>query len=512
MRLLEPIKKLSWSKKLLLFAVMLPELLFYGLVLTILSCMCWNRWDFAHRSGLADAEMQAVEKQSWQSVVAAAEGNLKYIRASKKILASINTNNVRRREKETAELRRLAAEHMKMLNRQNEILLQADDSDYGGYCSDALLLQAMAVRVCDLNQLVCEFNINAGDHFRQQYDDNAMYPKFYQLYERENKHLAFKYPDKTFKDRELCNLLNAMNVRLYNCGVEHGSFRLYQGDSPDSVRRGLDELKLYLLSDGNSKDPMRDVDIAYSLLARRDLQGSFCVNLLRIFTPAFIRVHYMNGHYLGLIAHQDAENHDFLSDPVPTNCKFAVIPYSDLWKQAQFLALSTDNFLWNIKFSNKEQSDVKLLKYRVRSLYDKNSPEMRAQRKKFAAALDHCIEQAGLKSLADNEKKLDDADHMPKAFVRMFLASKRVADVWDRYCQGKIDYKTFAADLRKREAEFDEARLDLLRRRWDDVFVFTGSLGVPSKGYVTCSLSYDGVNYAALEQLLNDKGRRQPLR
>ena len=494
------IKRLSWPKKILLAFAVLFVVGVGCLSAAIGALIYWNHYDFVHRGGCADEETQAAEKKMWHCLIDIVKNNGRYYDANNDALEDLfNNKHYRHREKETAKLRRLAADHMNLLNKQRKILVQTDKDDYIGYRSDALLLQAMCVRLCDLTQMSDELQINAEWHFKRRCDP-ALYSKFYQRYKGDNKHQAFKYPDKTFLESEQRNLSNAVKWKMYFCGVEHGGYRLYQGDPYASVQRELSEVGESPLSDNNAQDAMHDVD--YSLLLLRDMKGSSCA-VTGIFTPTFIRVHFMNGNKLAHIALKEVENYDFLANPEPTYLKFARIPYDNLWKQAQYLALSTDNFLWAVKFSAENQAGAdKYLKYRVRPQYAKNSPEMQEQRNRLVTAHTLCLEQTGLAALVSDKKALDQADAMPKAFVQMLSASKKVAAAWDRYRKGQSGYNTFASDLRKSEAEFEKARQDLLSQRWDIMYDTTKNFGRPSQGYVICSLSYDGVNYAALERLV----------
>lgn len=510
------IKRLSWPKKLLLAFAILFVVGVGGLTVVIAALIYWNHYDFVHRSGRADAETLAEEKKMWRCAVDIVKDYGKFYNANNDALAALlNNKDDQRREKDTAKLRRLAADHMKLLNKHRKNLIQTDKDDYIGYRIDALIIQAMCVRLCELTQMSDELHINADGHLKLRYN-HELNSKLYQFYEGDNKHQTFKHHNKTFLDLEQRNLRNAVRWKFYSCGVEHGSFRLYQGDLYASVQRELSEVRESPLSDKNAQETMHDVD--YSLLLLRDRKDSSCVAWTGIFRPTFTRVHFMNGKYLGQIAAKDMQRnkighiafdsglrYDFLAKPEPTHLMFSAIPYAELWKQAQYLALSTDNFLWAVKFSDKNQAGAdKYLKYRVRPQYAKNSSEMQAQRDGLVTAQAICAKQTGLADL-DNKKELAQLHAMPQAFAQMYSSSKKIVAAWDRYRQGQCSYNTFTAELRKGEAEFEKARLALLRERWDMVYAFSNELGRASHGYVICSLSYDGVNYAALERLAHEK-------
>ncbi|MDO5295325.1 MAG: hypothetical protein Q4F00_01620 [bacterium] len=88
--------------------------------------------------------------------------------------------------------------------------------------------------------------------------------------------------------------------------------------------------------------------------------------------------------------------------------------------------------------------------------------------------------------------------------------AKDICDTWKRYCTDKSDFKTFAAELRKNETDFEKARQKVLRLRWRYIHEWARRSGDANAesfadGYAVSSMAYDGVSFTALERLVNDE-------
>ena len=126
----------------------------------------------------------------------------------------------------------------------------------------------------------------------------------------------------------------------------------------------------------------------------------------------------------------------------------------------------------------------------------KNGPEMQFYGGDFCADMRR-ISDDMLPQLSESCPELQ------AAFRKILMAGNDIYEVWDKYRNGKIDYKTYFAKLQKAEEKFEESRQKALSLRWD----YIAGRCKNNYIYTIWSLQSDGVNSDALGLLVVNKTR-----
>lgn len=476
---------LAWKK------VILALLVMFLVTPTALIALyyLWNRWDFAHRSGVADAAEQAKEKQLWQCVSDLTHECVAINEAWKNaLLASFDSEKGIPPKLDTAKLQRDTAAYAKQLQKNKEKLLEMGDDADIGYRLDALLLHAVLVRYFDINQMGLEIRLNAEAKYKRLFDQD-MYDGYFRLVCRENKDGGFIYPDRIFKDQELDRTYFAQFWFTHLCAREHGGYELYQGRSYKDVRNELSSFAdssiiAGLLDSGQSFLP----DSKFRCLERRFERGS---SFAAFWYP--IRSVIAEIIMLPELAEHEKNNHDFVAEPQPLcNVRIVRTREDHLWYLLHYLVLSTDNYLWTVKYSNERNSALAQTQtIYIRPRYAKDSREMKYCQERFAGDISSTAASVEAGNFSDLPK-------MKAAAQQLCKAAEGILNSWERYRKGQNDYQAFCADLRGSEARFAKARLELLGKRWDYLYKYSQGTG----GYVISSLIFDGVPKEDIDELI----------
>ena len=476
----------------------------------------WDCWDFAHRKGRAVSKEAAGEKALWKFVADDYAYTHKFDQT--RSVGFINKNgDLLTKKKEIAGLKKWAADRMRRLRYQDlclEKLPNVLPNNDHLYLQDLRLLQELEVRFSHIAVLFSEISVNSEQYFLRSFNAELC-DEFYKVYDREKHIRRFSIPGKVVLGGELRNVGGAAALQTYRCGVQHGCFNLYQGASKASLRREFAEMPESMLA-MYSKEAVYEAN--YGCLFKRIHNGSKTAAIYRWLKLP--RILFYNLSRCQEIINLAKNNHDFLDAPANPYVRFAPMPEDDTWYDAQYLALTIDNFLWTIKYNvDHREKPSALVKYRIRPLYSKNSPEMEHYAKFFIfySQYHYIYTQGTLNILGKERGKLEideeyDTD-MKKALIDLSREAKDISDTWKRYCADKSDFKTFAAELRKNETDFEKVRQKILRMRWRDIHEWAQRSGnadadLFADGFTLSSMAYDGVSYEALERLVKDKQKQ----
>lgn len=498
--------KLSWKKTVLRIAVIAgiaaAAVFIYHLT---------DNWDFARRSGAAGSEASAEEEKLWRCAAALWADYCAYSENNSAVFKSLeakNEFNGRRRLPEKAKLQSLSRDYARRLREHKQRLVKlADDSDVG-YRHDVLMLHAFLVRLADLNQLRADFQINAEEHFRKPFDSD-LHDKFYGLYIKSAADSFYIYPDQEFQVFETKNIFDSANMVFWKCGIEHGGYELYQGISRETVLEEFAGLKDSWLSGSPKAFRIALYEADSVCLHRRVKNGSgFAVLASRLnswhnYIFNLDAIHYLNKH--------DVLNNDILLSGFNPFLRFSHLADEKIWRLAEYLCLSTDNFLWTVKHSTVPPGKQnKILKYCIRPKYDTNGPEMKFYGDDLKAAQDYCLERSGLseKMLKDNS-----GTEMGNDLLRLLSASRTIGETWRSYSAGTIDYKTYCANIRQAEEHFEMERQAIFRKHWIHISSLSqGSIWTNAKvyddGVLAVPIHFEGMNYASRKRLLAEKQKQ----
>ncbi|MDO5295324.1 MAG: hypothetical protein Q4F00_01615 [bacterium] len=377
MKILHYVKKIFWN--------IYVKALFITVAVLAAFLITWDYWDFAHREGQADSKEDIGEKALWKFVADDIDNSNKFAPAHS--LDSLGFNNkkgdLQSKKKEIAELKKWAADRMRRLRYQDQCLRERLPKELPSnnhlYLDDLCLLQELEVRFAHLAILFSEISVNSELYFQRDFD-SKLCDEFYKVYDRERHTRRFAMPGKVVLNREMSNVGGAAALQTYRCGVQHGCFRLYQGTSQASLRHEFAELPQSLLT-MCAKDAVYEAN--YACLFKRIHNGSKIAGVYRwLKNPRIILFNLSRSHEILALA---INNHDFLADPANPYLRFVPFPEDETWKEAQYLALAIDNFLWTVKYSVDHcGTQSAILKYRIRPLYAKNSPAMQHYTTYFA--------------------------------------------------------------------------------------------------------------------------------
>ncbi len=449
----------------------------------------WDSADFALRSGVADAEEQAKEKQLWQCVLDLTRGCVDYHKAcgSSELIPPDKDKQIPPKV-DTAELKRNTVAYAKQLQNNKEKLLKMEDNEDIGYRLDALLLHAVLVRYFNLRQMGLEVRLNAEAKYKRLFN-NEMYDDYYRFVCLENKDGGFIYPDRAFKELEHDLVFHAQLWFTHLCGREHGGYELYQGRSYKEVGEELSSFAdSSIIADLLEGGQVMLSNSRMNCLERRFEHGS---SFASIWYPG--RTASIEKAVMPRLKEYERNNRDFFDLP-HSLCTIRVVRTQEdrLWYLMHYLVLSTDNYLWTIKYSNKQNSALgRTQKIRIRPRYAKDSQDMKYYQECFKGDISStiaCVEAGNF----------NDVSEMKAAALRLCKAAEGILDSWERYRKGQTDYLAFCADLRGSEAQFAKARLELLEKRWDYLYKYSQG----TNGYVISSLLFDGVPKEDVAKLL----------
>ncbi|MDO5295256.1 MAG: hypothetical protein Q4F00_01245 [bacterium] len=388
---------------------------------------------------------------------------------------------------------------LQYLSRRGQLEKLTDVLD-SSYLDDALLVHALflnnQVYAAELNESrLYRINKNNEEFRRRGFrklkpEEYISYSNWYKCYCVDNKNTDFLFDD--LKTRMLmgdCSLDFA--EELYS--LQHCAYKMRQGCSEDALHQDYSDVTFYLSSDVLEAAKIKN-------LAWQKEQGSFLAPLARY--ASILRSGYINFRlswhmhlklYWGMqsIGIKDIRGYLF---PLPfTQYQQQYRSSNDrLWDTAHYLTVSTDNFLWTAKFQDVNNKGSAFMETcRIRTLHDKNSPEMQQYRDFYARDLARCRYK-----LEASKGQKTSALH--RAALEMCSSGEAMLSLWDNYREGIVDYKTFAEALKKEEAIFAEKRLAAVQARWNYLSrLYWG------RDYYTMLLMYtEGAPEALLEQMV----------
>ena len=516
MNALRKIGKFIWNKytkALLLAAVLIAVIL-----------VIWDRLDISHSRGSADPQAMAREEKLWQTYFGLLLDNdkyksdylsikQKYSQAAEQKPAAGSDQLQAVRKQEDAELQKFTADHAEKLRNFKRHLLQLDVDADADYRDDALMLHALCSDNFYQQLLGSEMRFNAERHFGGPVNSLEKYGEFYKLYSQENGDKSFKYPDLDWKFKEEQMLGLAIGSNANRCFSRHCGYGFWQGRSREQM---LGDVNSWLntgyaaeMNDLAKQDAADDIMCKARLncLELRRRHGSkfaalwmpvkffFSETLGDQFTLSVMQI--AHGRRNKKLPHNDYSDVNFLALG-PMN-KTALTQEDRLWRVTQYAALNTGNYLWTVKFINKDRvGDGKLFMRQIRPQYTKNSKEMQAYSDSLSADLQDCrrkIQADGFQNLSE----------LRRASSELCDAAEDIIKVWNLYRNDKIDYETFVASLQKAEAGFEKKRRAVLSLRWD--YLTKRCRGV--NFYIIWSMQCDGVSMNALAELIDDKITKQ---
>ena len=488
MNILNKISRLSWKNFFVITAVFLAAFL-----IMLVLCIVWDRWDFNGRSGRAEAAEEAEEDKLWGELAALVSDQDKYLDLmADSVSLPDEDDDTLPFVTDNANSKAAAARFALQLREHRKNILLLPDNKNIGYRGDALMFQALVERLFHINMMGWEIRNNAEDFFKRRFN-NKVYDGFYNncVADIKDKDL---FLERTRKDNELSIAIYGLCWSSHLCAFEHGGYKLYQGCQPDALYADYSRNKMLPM-----EKPPAFAEAKLKCLERRRQNGSAFASVCR---PVRLNCWYflLKCFTARDIRQREASGGDFIQHPAePFYLKLNRTAEDRLWNTAKYLALSTDNYLWTIKFCGDQKDDrTKNMKLRIRPLYAKNSKEMRD----YAAGLASDLQDCRRKIKAEEFKYLPD---MQKSSLELCSAAETILRTWNSYSQGKTDYKAFCAALKKNEALFGKVRMELLRKRWD----YLSGRYKGERGYIISSLVYDGADYQALKQLIAEK-RKQP--
>ena len=467
-----------------------------AIIIAIAGIKVWDRCSFYFRSGVADAAEAAREKELWLAADFLSRDYVAVYADIKGAVPSPNDGNGNKPRKfNLAKLQKISADFARQLRKRKEQLLQlADDADIG-YRSDVLRLYSLFVKQLELSYMNLELCVNAEAKYQRSFDSD-LGEKFYELYIAEDREREFKYPDIKTRTKEYERSYAALYRTAFWCMREHGGFRLYQGDSSADVRSDLAAFANY----NQLQDLREDIETALSdaqfrCLERRFEHGSSFAALWYPIIKAIPEIIVQSK-----LSAVD-KSHDFLAEPMRVNGYIIGNSREDrMWNTANYLALCTDNFLWDIKFSVKHSADAdKLLKWRMQPQYDKDGAEMKFYGEAFSSDIQLC--QRDIAAEASST-----CPDLQKASLELCAAANNILAVWERFSQDQISYETFFQELQSKEQAFAAKRQTVIKKRWDYLYSYSSG----SRGYTISSLVFDGVPDAALKPLAEQQQDNAP--
>ena len=401
---------------------------------------------------------------------------------------------------DAAAFRNLAARHDQVLLRSRARLDKTVSAADTGYGEDVLMLYACCFKSYNVFLAMMEREIygfakrtagNVNDRSAADYDERLAL--FDRLYLSDNEDKAFAYPGYKKLSEMFC--AETKDLLICRCFQGHGGFALWSGRSLKAVEsdfqsaeQSLINFSFYKRSLVLTASQVRCTELRsrkgslYSSLRKKLYAGQdqlnrwLCVQSVKLPLPLSLIPEILVG----------SDRRPPLGIAVNT-CRTAE---DKVWDTARYAALSTQNFLWTVKFRDKNNKDSAFMKKcRIRKLYAKDSPEMRQYRQYFAKDL------AGCRQMLE-APEYRGAQVMHKAALDLCASAEAVLEIWDGYCAGRLDYTVYAAALKKRETDFEQklyaaqqARRDYLYRRFLKADVFADMV-----------ITYEGVTDERAEQ------------
>lgn len=281
---------------------------------------------------------------------------------------------------------------------------------------------------------------------------------------------------------------------MSRCCQGHGGFLLWSGVKENGVRRALSAVSSDDPSAGNVYSTTYLLNASKArCLELRQRHGSFLAplglmlyrgfdGLLKYKPITFLKINY-------------ARNPQFFTNVMPVPVYYRVRTAEDkVWELAHYISLSTDNYLWMVKFRDKNNKESAFMeKCRIRELYDKNSSQMKHYRDYLALDVQRCRFQL-------DKPEYKKAPALRQATLDLCSGIEKILSDWDRYREGKTDYKQFAADLKRDEANLEKLRYAVLSARWDYLYDLCGF-----DYYVMCLMVYEGAPEPLTVKLFEEK-------
>ena len=355
-----------------------------------------------------------------------------------------------------------------------------------GYEDDVLLLHAFYLHNFNRFLAIHETRIYRASKENAVPGINWQHANLESLLRSDNKDKTFFYPEQ--KD-VLLDADQSQDLLKVRCCQGHGGYSLWRGCPADAVEMELSDYKSQVYSDSFL---LRASKARCAELRRQ--HGSVLAPL-KIVTVNFLDWLWILKSMTILKINMSMQP-DYFTDlmelPVYDKCRGAD---DKVWNTAHYLALTSGNFLWIAKYRDMNNKDSAFLeKCRIRELYDKNGTQMRHYRDYLALDL-----QRARKQLETAEYKK--APAMRQAALRLCGSAEEILKTWDRYREGRIDYKSFAAALKRDEANYLKAFKEAAGVRWDHL----SSRYRGAQWYVGGVLISDGVPENMANELYAEK-------
>ncbi len=478
------------------------------LVLAIVLAV-WSIADSLLIVNAADERAMAEEERLWKTIFDIDSDYGKYVRATLQAREQLFADNDgdssaggngeqitadnKRSAAALSALRGIVSRHEELLRRRRAQIESIADNPDAGYRDDVFMLHALAVRSFIWHRTALETMLyNAGKQ-RAMPGKTFAPGDLYQLYCQDNKGREFIYPDYVGGIDGDAASSAIVDVERW-CHQNHGGFCLWMGSPEEAVRSDFasfvgNDLIFYHAGYLQKLARARCVDLRRQ---HGSLLSSFRRQLM-LWSDGL----YMRGAAAAIncLHSWDEQDGDSSVLPLPVYKNFRSGD-DRVWSTAHYLLLSTDNFLWKIKYqeSGDKNSDF-MEQCRIREIYGKDSAPMRQYRGCLAADLQSC------------RRKLDSAESqsspaMRQAALELGKSTEAVLSIWDSYCQGKIDYRTFAAELKKEESSLEMRKHAVYSARWDSLS--QNSLGIGY--YVMRVMATEGVPEKTVKRLAKEKG------
>ena len=504
MKLLRIIGKLFWNKY--------TKYLFIAVAAIIVLLKIWDCWDFAYSRGSADAQEMAREEKLWKLAAEIYNDNDDYYNAKvqavkersfKKAdyLVSYDVDYFAFMPLDTVKIGKSAARCLAVYNQRKQRLWNLSDDGVFGYRDAAFTLCELSTRglMCDL--MKDEMLFNAQSHYKRQYCDKKTLTKYYELYNDKYQDEEFKYTDTISLEEQHNFLPLGVMHNYWFCAKEHGGYRLWQGCSSASVSAELDADLGACSCDINTKGPTR-----IRCLERR-LQGgskyaAFCLPIFRRFSlPVLLQKYSITVWNLYVVLLQMHLPADGFLDTLCLGDKYILHNFNfpqnreeRWWRIINNLALNTDNYVLSVKYGVRHKPDSDKRCVHILPKYGKNSAEMKLCSDNIAADLLYCRRRLQSAEFAG-------VPELKKAGLEFCSASEEILRTWERYRQGKIDYKVFCRTIKKNEKVYENKRRAFLSLRWDYMYGLLDGCFV----YLCLSLYCDGVPKTAVDSLKEAK-------
>lgn len=436
-------------------------------------------WDLCHYksiSALSDPDSPRAEEQLWKTVLgvdgdlqAYIDVRLQMVRAHNKLRDQKQSGKEKKtvfQDFSTAPLHdsadKFIAQLLQYRKQTDQIYGEAD----GSYKDEVLLYLAQANRYCDLMTLALDARFVGAAKCEKLGNDKL---NVFNLYYQKNSGHKFNY------DKELMDYfyeLPQMQGVCRRCEIAHGGFRLWQGTARKTV---FNDIGANIKKRGDDTNPLFYLFLSEVRSAElREQRGSLMSAILKRGVSWAYAFHEWSYLLMALWYQQDT------SFCLPAYNWVTTAP-DRMWHLSQYAYLSTDNYLWMLKFKDNKPNYRELLQ-----AYSDN----------LAADLRRC------------RQKLDSAEfnslpEMRRAASDLCESAEAILNLGSQYRAGRISDAELIAALPPAEAKYEQQRKRVMKMRWD--YLLSWSFG--AAGYVKKTIEYeDSVPFYILEEFYKQKG------